>query len=131
MIPDVFVPLAELPLNPNGKLDRARLPAVEERPLTPPVAGCPPRNPVEEALGGIWAELLKLDRVSVTDNFFELGGHSLLATQVMSRVRVAFHVEIPLATLFERPTIEEMAEVINRSMLSPGDPDGTLEAVDL
>ncbi|MGH2413489.1 MAG: phosphopantetheine-binding protein, partial [Microcystaceae cyanobacterium] len=62
----------------------------------------------------IWAEILKLDQVGIHDNFFELGGHSLLATQVISRVREALSVEVPLRSLFESPTLAELVEVIEK-----------------
>jgi acyl carrier protein len=71
-----------------------------------------PRTPVEEALASIWSELLKVDKVGIHDNFFDLGGHSLLATQVVSRIRDAFQMDIPLRTLFEKPTVEELAIAI-------------------
>jgi acyl carrier protein len=64
---------------------------------------------VEEALTRIWAEVLSTDRVGVRHNFFELGGHSLLATKVMSRIRDSFQVELALRTLFDKPTVEELA----------------------
>jgi acyl carrier protein len=68
-----------------------------------------PRNPVEEVVAGIWAEVLKLERVGVHDNFFELGGHSLLATRVISRVRAALRMELSLRSLFESPTVAELS----------------------
>src|SRR5262249_367456 len=69
-----------------------------------------PRTPVEEMLAGIWQELLHVERVGVTDNFFELGGHSLLATQVVSRLRSALAVDIPLRSLFEQPAGAGLAQ---------------------
>jgi amino acid adenylation domain-containing protein len=116
MVPAVFVPLDALPLGPNGKLDRAALPVADRARLGPVSVYEAPRDATEELLAGIWAELLKVERVGVHDNFFDLGGHSLLATQVMSRVRAVFDVEIPLAALFDHPTIAGLAKVVNRSL---------------
>ncbi|MCP4662642.1 MAG: amino acid adenylation domain-containing protein, partial [bacterium] len=108
MVPAAYVELEALPLTPNRKVDRKALPE--------PQAGATaesyvmPRDPVEEILAGIWAQVLGLDRVGIRDHFFELGGHSMLATQVLSRVREAFRVELPLRRLFEGPTVAELAE---------------------
>jgi len=74
-----------------------------------------PRTPVEQTLASIWSELLGLARVGIHDNFFESGGHSLLATQLISRVREKFQVEVALRQLFERPTIELFATVIEEA----------------
>ena len=106
MVPSAFVVLSELPLTPNGKLDRKALPAPEMNSVDPD--GSVPRTPTEEVLARIWCEVLNLKQVGIHDNFFELGGHSLLATQVISRMRYAFDVELPLSALFELPTIESM-----------------------
>jgi amino acid adenylation domain-containing protein len=114
MLPSAFVILPALPLTPSGKVDRRALP--------PPDAGRPnlattfvaPRTPAEELLASIWTELLKIDKVGVYDNFFDLGGHSLLAVRVISRIRDAFQVELPLRGLFERPTVAAIAAQIEQ-----------------
>ena len=109
MVPSAFMTLAEFPLSPSGKVDRKRLPAPD---LSRPELGSEfvaPRNETEEKLAAICSELLNLKKVGVYDNFFELGGHSLLATQVISHIRDTFQVELPLRTLFEFPTIADLA----------------------
>jgi acyl carrier protein len=101
------VALAALPLTPSGKVDRKALPAPEWQ--RSPETGLAPRTPVEEILAGIWAEVLGRERVGASDHFFDLGGHSLLATQVMSRLRRAFGVEMPLRDLFATPRLADLA----------------------
>ncbi|WP_314413681.1 non-ribosomal peptide synthetase [Streptomyces sp. DSM 40484] len=114
MVPSVFVEVAALPLTPNGKLDRAALPAPETG-RTDVDGFVAPSGAVEELLAGIWHGLLPVDRVGAEDNFFELGGHSLLATQIVSRVRDVIGAEIPLATLFDHPTVRGLATAIAES----------------
>jgi amino acid adenylation domain-containing protein len=112
MVPAVFVLLDALPLMPNGKIDRRALPSPDRsRPELDKVFVAP-RTPTEESLVEIWVQLLNIERVGVHDNFFDLGGHSLLATQLVSRMREAFQVEIPLRRLFEAPTVAGLAESI-------------------
>jgi acyl-coenzyme A synthetase/AMP-(fatty) acid ligase len=110
MVPAAFVPLEALPLSPNGKLDRRALPdpdfAANAR------AYVAPRTPVERVVAGIWAELLKAERVGVEDDFFALGGHSLLAVQAAARAREAFGVEIPLGYVFSRPTVAGLSAAL-------------------
>ena len=116
MIPSAFVILESLPLTPNGKTDYRALPAPEFQSQEQYIA---PRNPIEEILSSIWAKVLKVAQVGIHDNFFELGGHSLLATQLISRIREAFQVEMPLRELFVAPTIAELSQEIKR--LSEGE----------
>jgi acyl carrier protein len=75
----------------------------------------PPRTPAEQALAAIWSEVLGVERVGVDDNFFDLGGHSLLAMQVVSRAREFFGVEVPLAKLFDHPTLAGQAHAFMES----------------
>jgi amino acid adenylation domain-containing protein len=109
MIPARFLRLEALPLTPNGKVDRRALPPPEWSARESGDGYLAPRTPVEELLCGIWTGLLGVERVSIRDDFFDLGGHSLLATQLVSRVRDAMGVELPLRALFERPTVAELA----------------------
>ena len=80
-----------------------------------------PEGVVEVRIAEIWAEVLRRERVGARDNFFELGGHSLLATQVLSRMREAFRVELPLRVIFDGPTVAEIAEVITQKELERAD----------
>jgi acyl carrier protein len=112
MIPSAFVCLRALPLATNGKIDRRLLPDPgNSRPeLDAPYVA--PRTPIEEQLVQIWSEVLLLDRIGIHDNFFDLGGHSLAATRVVSHVIKNFQLDIPLQSLFQSPTVAEMAAVI-------------------
>ncbi|HEY0553813.1 MAG TPA: amino acid adenylation domain-containing protein, partial [Thermoanaerobaculia bacterium] len=110
MIPSAFVTLKALPLTPSGKVDRRALPAPEAGAAAEEYTA--PQGPVEELLAGIWAEVLRVERVGARDNFFALGGHSLLATQVVSRVRSALGVELSLHRMFEAPTVAGLARAV-------------------
>ncbi len=112
MMPSAFVFLDSLPRSPNGKVDRNALPAPEPTGFELEQNFTAPQTSIEKVLAQIWAEILGLEQVGIHANFFDLGGHSLLATQVTSRLRDKFQVELPLRTLFERPTIADLALVI-------------------
>lgn len=104
MIPSQFVPLAALPLNVNGKLDRQALPAPETK-LTPHAPGAAPSMPEEIILANIWAQVLGRTLIGVNDDFFTLGGHSLAAARAISLASAVFGRQLPLRLLFEAPTI--------------------------
>ncbi|WP_419183617.1 non-ribosomal peptide synthase/polyketide synthase [Scytonema hofmannii] len=113
MVPSAIVILESLPLTPNGKVDRRALKAPEpSRELSDKFVA--PRTPIEEMLALHWAQVLKVELVGRNDNFFEMGGHSLLATQLVSRIRKIFQVELPLRSIFARPTLAELAQEIQQ-----------------
>ena len=116
MVPVAILPLPRIPLTPNGKIDRQALPEPELHEAKQYVA---PRTPTEEVVCNIWAEVLRADRISTEDSFFDLGGHSLLATQVISRIRRALNVDLPLRSLFETPTVSAISAQIDRSRRDP------------
>ena len=121
MVPSVFMFLESLPLTPNGKLDRKALPGPDQSRPELDETFSAPRTRVEELLAGIWAEVLKLEKVGIHDNFFDLGGHSLKATQVISRVRETFRMDLPLRVLFEAPTVAELAFRVEQSFADAGE----------
>ena len=115
MLPSAFVELDQLPRTLNGKIDRKALPDLEllqaEREFE---AG--KMTPIEEIVAGIWCEVLRLPSIARHGNFFNLGGHSLLVTQVLARVRDCLRVEIPIRTIFEAPTLEQFARLIEEQL---------------
>lgn len=112
MVPSDFVLLESLPLTPNGKLDRLALPAPNNASREMDVTYAAPRSDIEKRLVKIWAEVLSIEQVGIHDNFFDLGGHSLAAIRVVSRVFEQYQLEIPLQSLFQSPTIADMAAEI-------------------
>ena len=117
MVPSAFVFLDALPLTPNGKIDRSALPVPDQGRPELQETMVAPRTAVEEAVAGIWADVLGLKHVGIYDNFFDLGGHSLKATQAISRVRDALHIDLPLRALFEAPTVASLAVVITETQM--------------
>jgi len=111
MVPALFIPLPNLPLNVNGKVDKTALPNPGDY-LANTQAFVPPENDTQQQLCAMWQTLLSLEQVSITSNFFSIGGHSLLATRMVSMIRAQFNTELALRTLFEQPTIKQLAEHI-------------------
>jgi amino acid adenylation domain-containing protein len=114
-VPASFTVLDALPLNPNGKVDRAALARLGGVSAVATADSVAPRDPVEELLAGIWTELLGIERIGIQDDFFALGGHSLLATRVIARVRAVLGVELPVRSLFETPTVAGLAVRIRQA----------------
>jgi amino acid adenylation domain-containing protein len=113
MVPSAFVVVDALPLTPNGKVDRRALPAPEGAQLAgPAAAAAPPRDELEMRLAQLWEEVLDVRPVGVRSSFFELGGHSLLAVRLLALVRARLGRELPLAALFQAPTVEAMAALL-------------------
>ena len=109
LVPSAIVALDELPLTPSGKVDRRRLPETEVAQRT---GYLEPRDAVEAAIAGIWAEVLGVPRVGVNDDFFELGGHSILAGRVTSRLRKQLGIELSFGDLFAATTLARLAAVV-------------------
>jgi acyl carrier protein len=120
MIPWSITELKEVPLTANGKIDRLAISRLEVSNRR--VAGTvfeAPRTPTETSLAEIWTEVLRVERVGIHDNFFQIGGHSLLATQVISRVRERLGVDLPLRSVFESPTVSELAQGLDQRRTYP------------
>ncbi|BDU21546.1 non-ribosomal peptide synthetase [Dyella sp. GSA-30] len=115
LLPEAFIRLDRLPLTPNGKVDRRHLPVPDSQAYTAR-AYEPPRNDIERELAALWRSLLGIERVGRHDHFFQLGGHSLRAVLMLSRLRRQFGVDLPQSTLFEHPTLAELAQAIVESV---------------
>ena len=128
MVPSAFVVLESLPFMTSGKVDRGALPAPER---TREAAGepyTPPETEAQMKLAAIFGEVLSLDRVGMNDSFFSLGGHSLSATRVMSRIREVFHVDLPLRSIFESPSVAGLAAALETAIPSEDD-DEQIEVI--
>jgi hypothetical protein len=121
MHPSQLLLLPELPLNPNGKVDRGALRSLAAQRRQDGPAAVAPRTETERRMAGIWREVLSVPDVGVHDDFFESGGHSLRATQLLSRIRVAFDVEIGLREVFDAGTVAELAARVDALMVAAGD----------
>jgi hypothetical protein len=117
MVPSAVVLLDKLPLTPNGKVDRKALPAPDPA-ATEGEEFAAPRSHTERVLAEIWCKLLHLPRLGIHDNYFKMGGHSLLAIRVISRIREAFQIDLPLSSIFEAPTVAELAQMIERQLIA-------------
>lgn len=132
LIPSNFILLESLPMTPNGKVDRQALPDPDENRQVTEKGLIAPTDELERSLVGIWEQLLGVQPVGIRDNFFDLGGHSLLAVRLFSQIEKLFGKNLPLATLFESPTIERLADLLRQkgwkpvwSSLVPIQPNGT------
>jgi amino acid adenylation domain-containing protein len=129
MVPTAFVVLDSIPLTPNGKVDVRKLPAPQVAVSLAGEEGAP-ANAVELSVAAIWKEVLGIEHVKRLDNFFDVGGHSLNATQVAARLRDAFGVQIPVRTIFEAPTIAELAERVVEAVVKASSPEAMAQAMD-
>jgi acyl carrier protein len=116
MVPAAFVLLDNLPLTPNGKVNRHALPEPDQTHRARATSFVPARTPLEELLTEIWQDLLKVEHIGVHDNFFALGGHSLSVTQVISRLRKILELDLPVRTIFEHPTVAQLAKEIDTQL---------------
>jgi amino acid adenylation domain-containing protein len=115
-IPSAFLFRDQMPLNAHGKIDRSALLAPSQQEASGPDAAVSARGFTEKVLTDIWIDLLKVESLGVTDNFFDLGGHSLLAGQAMARIARALGVSLPIKTIFEAPTIEQLARRVDEAV---------------
>jgi hypothetical protein len=112
MVPSAVELIERIPLTRNGKVDYAALPEAGRARAEAGAGYVAPRTAAEGELARLWSEVLGVERVGVHDDFFDLGGHSLLLTQLASRIRDTFNVSVPLRTLFESLTVDEMMGAI-------------------
>ena len=112
MIPDNFIQVDEMPLTPNGKVDKKALAVIAPQPADSYDKWLEPRTNVEKMVADIWKEYLGVEKVSVYDNFFKLGGHSLIAVRVMARIEKETGKRLPLAILFENSTVEKLSLIL-------------------
>jgi len=119
MVPSAFVALEAMPLTPNGKINRRALPAPEQKSLAPAESFAAPRNGLEFQLATIWENVLGVRPIGIRHSFFELGGNSLVAVRLMQRIEQAFGKHLSIATLFQAPTVEQLAGILRQEGWSP------------
>jgi amino acid adenylation domain-containing protein len=119
MLPSVFVMLKTMPLTPNGKVDRRSLPAPSQSDFAPKEAFAAATDAIEAQLVSIWESVLGVRPIGIRDNYFELGGHSLVAVRLMNRIEEAFGKTLPIATLLQAPTIEQLAVIVRQEGTAP------------
>jgi aspartate racemase len=129
MVPSLYVTLEALPLTPSGKVNRRALPAPDTARSELEKTFITPRDTLELQLVVIWEQVLGIQSISVRDNFFDLGGHSLLSVHLLARIRKEFGAELPLATLFQAPTVEQLADVLRESQIGWQAPRSSLVAI--
>jgi acyl carrier protein len=113
-IPTVFIWLDNLPLLPNGKINRRALPVPEKSRPTLTEIYKPPNSEIERAIASIWQEVLDLEKVGINDNFFDLGGHSLLMVQVNHKLNAALNRNLSVVEMFQNPTISALARYLTQ-----------------
>jgi amino acid adenylation domain-containing protein len=123
MVPSTFILLDSLPLTPSGKLDQTALPTPDRSRPERRATYVAPRTRTERLIAGTWMKLLGVDQVGAHDNFFELGGHSLLATRLLSRMREAFQIELPLRAIFETPSVAGLAQLVDEMLTCGARPE--------
>jgi amino acid adenylation domain-containing protein len=119
MVPSALVALKAMPLTPNGKVNRGALPAPDQTDLSPTTTFAAPEDVIESRLVQIWETVLGVRPIGVRHNFFELGGHSLVAVRLMNRVEQAFGKKLPIATLLQAPTVEQLAAILRQEGWEP------------
>ncbi len=120
MVPTLYVPLDAMPLSPNGKVDRKRLPEPDTSRPEMDAEFEAPVTPVEAVVSGVWVDVLAFDRVGIHDSFFELGGHSLLAVLIQTRLNQFFPFGISLGEIFEHPTVSQLSKRITEKGADAG-----------
>jgi amino acid adenylation domain-containing protein len=124
MVPAVLVPVEALPMTPNGKIDRKRLPSTLNLPRESRADSVSARNRTEQRISDLWADALHIERPGIRENFFDLGGHSLLLVQLHAQLKREFNINISVVDLFRYPTIEALASFVDRSCATASWPVG-------